>query len=81
MKLFVYFMVLLLILLHQDYWWRADHTTLVMGFLPVSLAYHVALSLAASLVWGLACKYCWPADAEVADSDAWTAPPGGRGGH
>lgn len=81
MRRVVYLLILLLVILHQDFWWRADHATLVMGFLPVSLAYHVALSIAASLVWGLACRYCWPSDAEVADCDAWVPPAGGRGGH
>lgn len=54
-------------LLHQDFWWRYDHETLVFGFLPVSLAYHIALSIAASICWALACVYCWPRDLESGD--------------
>ncbi|GMU36230.1 MAG: hypothetical protein KJ057_02735 [Phycisphaerae bacterium] len=71
--------LMLLAILHQDFWWRDDHRTLVFGFLPVSLAYHIGVSIAACLLWGLACRYCWPRDLEVADSDAETyTPHGGR---
>lgn len=71
--------LMLLAILHQDFWWRGDHRTLVFGFLPVSLAYHIGVSIAACLLWGLACRYCWPRDLEVADSDAETyTPHGGR---
>ncbi len=75
----VFGLIVLLGVLHQDFWWRADHRTLVAGFLPVSLAYHVGVSIAASALWGLACYHCWPTDAEVPESqrhDAQSA--GGR---
>ncbi|GIK16743.1 MAG: hypothetical protein BroJett003_17070 [Planctomycetota bacterium] len=71
--------LMLLAILHQDFWWRDDHRTLVFGFLPVSLAYHIGVSIAACLLWGLACRYCWPRDLEVTDGDAETyTPHGGR---
>ena len=54
--------LILLAVLHQDYWWRADDRTLVFGFLPVSLAYHIGISIDACILWGLACRYCWPRD-------------------
>jgi hypothetical protein len=67
--------IVLLAVLHQDFWWRADHRTLVFGFLPVSLAYHVAVSIAASILWGLACYHCWPRDVDVLDEPG--SPAGG----
>lgn len=81
MRTLVFGLIILLTILHQDFWWRDDHRTLVMGFLPVSLAYHIAVSIAASVLWGMACAYCWPADADVTDEDAWAPPTGGKAGH
>ncbi len=72
MKRVVIFLVILLAVLHQDFWWRADDRTLVLGFLPVSLAYHVGISIAACLVWGLACRYCWPKDVDLPDDEPAT---------
>ena len=48
-----------LFFLHQDFWWKND-PTLVFGFLPVSLAYHVGWTLLVALGWFLVGKYCWP---------------------
>lgn len=65
MRPLVYALLLLLSILHQDFWWRYDHRTLVYGVFPISLAYHIAISIAATIVWGLACVYCWPRDLDV----------------
>lgn len=78
MRVLVFSLLILLTIFHQDFWWRADDKTLVLGFLPVSLAYHIGVSIVASLLWGMACFYCWPTDAEVPDDEA-AAPV--RGGH
>ncbi len=58
-KLIAAFFVLLFVL-HQDFWWKGD-ATLVFGFLPVSLAYHVGWTLLVALGWFWVGKYCWPA--------------------
>lgn len=63
MKHIVWILLLLLIVLHQDFWFWTDDT-LVAGFMPIGLAYHVGLSLAASVVWWLATRYAWPVDDE-----------------
>lgn len=61
MKYFVWFLILALMILHQDLWnWTDDR--LVFGFMPVGLAYHVGLSLAAAIVWLLAVMFAWPLD-------------------
>ena len=59
MKYLLGFLILLLIVLHQDYW-QWDNGSLLGGFLPYSLAYHAGISLAAAAVWALAVKFCWP---------------------
>ncbi|MCA9123035.1 MAG: hypothetical protein H6822_01435 [Planctomycetaceae bacterium] len=59
MKYVVWFLVLLLLVFHQDYWQWND-TTLDFGFLPRNLTYHSVLSLVTAGVWMLATKFCWP---------------------
>ncbi len=55
----VWGLVLLLIVLQQDYWlWNNDYA--VFGFLPIGLFFHICISIAASITWLLATKYAWP---------------------
>ncbi|MCK6485949.1 MAG: hypothetical protein HUU22_13320 [Phycisphaerae bacterium] len=68
MKYVIYALLLLLIVLHQDFWNWHRYEPLIFGFIPVGLAHHVGISLAAAVVGGLAVKYCWPAGVDVADS-------------
>lgn len=70
MRILIFGLLLLLAIIHQDFWWRFDHRTLVAGFLPVSLAYHVGISIVASALWGMACWYCWPKDVDVEERPA-----------
>lgn len=79
MKHFVYGLIILLVVLHQDFWfWDSDY--LVFGFLPIGLAYHVGISIAAAVVWGLAIKYCWPDDVEHLEEEIAHESPR-AGGH
>lgn len=50
---------LLLFALHQDFWWK-DDPTLVLGVLPISLAYHIGWTLLVAIGWYLVGKFCWP---------------------
>lgn len=68
MKYVVWGSLLLLVVLHQDYW-QWDNATLVFGFLPYSLVYHAGISLAACVVWLLATKFCWPVQNDKADRE------------
>lgn len=60
MKYVVWGLIVLLLILHQDVWFWDDHT-LVFGFMPITLLFHAAISLAAGFAWYLATIYCWPA--------------------
>jgi hypothetical protein len=51
--------IILLAVLHQDFWWW-DSRALVFGFMPVGLAWHAFVSLAAATIWLLAVVFCWP---------------------
>jgi uncharacterized membrane protein (DUF106 family) len=48
-----------LFILHHDFW-NWGNTTLVFGFMPVGLAYHVGYSIAAGLMWYFVCRFAWP---------------------
>ena len=65
MKILVWSLVALLVVLHQDIWFWGDDR-LVLGFLPITLAYQACISVGASLVWLLAVNVAWPVDDELA---------------
>ena len=64
MKKLVYGLIITLAILHQDFWWWDDSETLVLGFVPIALAYHASVSVAAGVLWALAVRHCWPADVD-----------------
>jgi hypothetical protein len=70
MKRLVLVLVLLLFVLHQDFWWWDDIDPLAFGFLPIGLTFHVILSLVTSVVLFMAVKHWWPHDVDVAEHDA-----------
>ncbi|MEM7782828.1 MAG: DUF3311 domain-containing protein [Planctomycetota bacterium] len=65
-----------LIVAHQDFWYWED-TTLVWGVLPMGLFYHVCISLAASLVWLIACTFAWPKGIDEFEEDSLDNSTGG----
>jgi len=62
-KALVWGLFLLMFVLHQDKWWW-DDGTLVLGFLPVGLAFHAAFSLGCAVLGWVAIKMAWPHDLE-----------------
>ena len=48
--------LLMLAILHHDWWFWSD-SRLVFGFLPIGLAYHATISLAAAGLWAWAAYY------------------------
>lgn len=70
----VYILLIALALLHQDFWlW--DDPVLVLGFLPVGLAYHAVYSLVVAGAWYLALRYAWPSHAEAFAEEHDEDPP------
>jgi hypothetical protein len=68
--------VILLVILHQDFWnWR-DARPLVFGFIPISLFYHVCYTLSVSVLMWVMVKIAWPAHLEetVESEDRETQP-------
>ena len=64
----------LLFALHQDSWWRGD-ATLVLGVLPVSVAYHVGWTLFVAVGWWLVGRFCWPRNLAAEDAKPPAPPP------
>lgn len=68
MQKLLYVAVVVLLILHQDFWLWHDRT-LVFGFLPVGLTYHALYTLVAALLMGLLAKHAWPAHLEESVKD------------
>jgi hypothetical protein len=63
MKWLLTLIVVVVILLHQDIWFWKDNT-LVLGFLPLGLAYHIFYSCLAALTMWLLVRLAWPTHLE-----------------
>jgi hypothetical protein len=68
MRLVVYGLIVVLAVFHQDFWWWDRSEPLILGFVPISLAYHAGVSVAAAVLWAMAVKYCWPHEADMVDA-------------
>lgn len=67
--------LVVLVLLHQDFWWWS-RPVVVFGFLPASLAYHAVYCIVAAALWWVAAVWAWPEDVETtADSAVAEEPP------
>ncbi|MGB1123650.1 MAG: DUF3311 domain-containing protein [Phycisphaeraceae bacterium] len=60
----IWIIFVVLFFLHQDVWFWDDQS-LVLGFMPIGLAYHAGFSIAAALLWASAVKWAWPSDVEA----------------
>ena len=59
--------VALLYALHQDFWFWSDARPVIFGVLPIGLFYHVAYTIACSvLMWRLVQRH-WPTHLEDSD--------------
>ena len=67
MKRVVVVLLVLLAVLHQDFWFWNSIEPLVLGFIPIGLAYQIGVSIAAAILWALAVHFCWPPDVDVPD--------------
>jgi hypothetical protein len=57
-------LVLVVILLHQDFWLWTDKT-LLFDFLPIGLAYQAGFSILAAVTMALVVRYAWPSELEA----------------
>ena len=73
MKKIVFALLVLLAILHQDFWFWNDIEPLAFGFIPIGLTYHIGVSIAACILWALAVHYGWPAGVDVANEPRSTS--------
>lgn len=55
--------LLVLVAMHHDFWFWND-SSLLGGWLPIGLAYHIALSIVAAGFWLFVVKTAWPAESQ-----------------
>lgn len=67
MKWLLTTIVVVVLVLHQDFWLWTDKT-LVFGFLPIGLAYHALYALIAAFTMWLLVRFAWPKEIEEADA-------------
>lgn len=60
-------------LLHQDFWNWKRHEPLVFGFVPIGLAYHAFYSLVAAVVMAVLVKFAWPKELDAAEDQGETS--------
>jgi hypothetical protein len=58
-KVLLTLMVVAVYVLHQDNW-NWTNTNVVLGFLPVGLAYHAGYSILAAVMMAMLVKFAWP---------------------
>ena len=63
-KILVWGLFLLMFVLHQDKWWW-DDGSLVLGFMPLGLAFHALFSIGCTALGWLAIRNAWPHDLEA----------------
>lgn len=56
--------VVVLYILHQDFWFWRTARPFVFGFVPIGLFYQACFSVAAALLMWLLVKYAWPSHLE-----------------
>lgn len=63
-KLLLTMLVIILYLLHQDFWhWRVARP-IVFGLFPIGYFYHLVYTLVVALVMWLLVRHAWPAHLE-----------------
>jgi len=56
--------VVVVYVLHQDFWFWRTARPLVFGFIPIGLFYQACFSFAAALLMWLLVKFAWPSHLE-----------------
>jgi uncharacterized protein DUF3311 len=64
MRLLAVAAVVLLYVLHQDFWFWREARPLVFGFLPIGLFYHAVFTVASSFALWLLVTFAWPSHLE-----------------
>ena len=78
-KTLLVLMVCAVYVLHQDFWNWKTAEPLVLGLLPIGLAYHAGYSILAAIMMAVLVKFAWPAHLEsVVPEDGKESTKGGH---
>ncbi len=67
-RLLLILLVVAVYVLHQDFWNWKKPEPLILGFLPIGLAYHAGYSILAAIMMAVLVKFAWPAHLESSES-------------
>jgi hypothetical protein len=67
-RILVSTLVLVVFLLHQDFWNWTKTEPLLLGFLPPGLAYHAGYCFVAALLMAVVVRYSWPRSLDEVES-------------
>lgn len=70
-KLFIFLLVAIVYVAHQDFWNWGKVEPMVFGFLPIGLAYHAFYAVACAVLMAILVKIAWPKHLEKDE----TGPP------
>ena len=71
-------MIAVVYVLHQDFWNWKKIEPLVLGFLPIGLAYHVGYSLVAAATMALLVRFAWPKQLDADEKSTPRSPEDAR---
>jgi hypothetical protein len=74
-------MMVVVYLLHQDFWNWTKAEPLVFGFLPIGLAYHAGYSILAAIMMSILVAFAWPRHLESAEAEDRDRGESQNGGH
>ena len=64
-KLLLFIFVTLVYLAHQDFWNWKKSAPLVLGFVPIGLAYHAGFAVLCAIMMAILVKFAWPGHLEA----------------
>ena len=62
-------LVIVLLVLHQDFWNWGKFDPMLFGALPIGLAYHAAFCVACSVLMWLLVTFAWPKHLEEVEKE------------
>ncbi|MEM9481549.1 MAG: DUF3311 domain-containing protein [Verrucomicrobiota bacterium] len=57
----------IMLFMHQDFWWWEDDS-LVLGFMPIGLAFHALFSVLCAVLGAIAILTIWPKELDEAEA-------------
>jgi hypothetical protein len=69
-KALLVLMVIIVYVLHQDFWNWLKTDPLLFGMLPIGLAYHAVYSVLAAIMMAILVRFAWPRHLESIETQS-----------